>query len=111
MTRSAPIMVKIFEILAERRITEAVQRGELDNLPGAGRPLEFEEEPFVSPEQRMMNRVLKQAGFTPTEVGLRRAIGELRQELAATPPGKARQALQEKLAWSLLQLGEAGKGP
>ena len=34
-------MVKIFEILAERRITEAVQRGELDDLPGAGRPLEF----------------------------------------------------------------------
>ena len=27
------------ELLAERRIAEAVSRGELDNLPGAGRPL------------------------------------------------------------------------
>lgn len=101
-------MATIFEILAEKRITEAIERGELDNLPGAGKPLEFEEEPFVSPEQRIINRILKNAGFTPTEVGLRKAVAELREELEATPPGKAQRALREKLAWSLLQLGEAG---
>jgi hypothetical protein len=29
------------EWIAERRIAEAVSQGELDNLPGAGRPLDL----------------------------------------------------------------------
>ena len=31
--------IEIFESLAERRIREAAERGEFDNLPGAGQPL------------------------------------------------------------------------
>lgn len=31
--------IEFFESLAERRIREAVERGEFDDLPGAGRPL------------------------------------------------------------------------
>jgi hypothetical protein len=31
--------IEIFESLAERRIREAGERGEFDNLPGAGQPL------------------------------------------------------------------------
>jgi hypothetical protein len=37
----------IFELIAERRIAEAVERGELDNLPGAGQPLDLAETPLV----------------------------------------------------------------
>jgi len=32
--------------LAERRISEAMERGEFDNLPGAGRPLADLDEPY-----------------------------------------------------------------
>ena len=31
--------IEFFESLAERRLREAAERGEFDNLPGAGRPL------------------------------------------------------------------------
>jgi hypothetical protein len=31
----------MFELIAEQRIAEAVERGELDDLPGAGRPLDL----------------------------------------------------------------------
>lgn len=98
-------MPLIFEILAEQRIVDAIARGELDNLPGAGKPLEFDDEPFVSPEQRMVNRVLKNAGFTPPEVLLRKEIAALRREIEALPQGEARSALKRKLALLLLQLG------
>lgn len=98
-------MPLIFEILAEQRIVDAIARGELDNLPGAGKPLEFDDEPFVSPEQRMVNRVLKNAGFTPPEVLLRKEIAALRREIEALPQGEARSALKQKLALLLLQLG------
>ncbi|NMF90319.1 DUF1992 domain-containing protein [Aromatoleum petrolei] len=76
-------MSSIFDILAEQRIADALKRGEFDYLPGAGRPLVFEDEPFQSPEQRMANRILKNAGFVPQEVLLRREIASLRKALAS----------------------------
>ncbi|TAH48729.1 MAG: DUF1992 domain-containing protein [Betaproteobacteria bacterium] len=95
----------IFDILAEQRILDAMRRGEFDGLPGAGRPLQFEDELFVSPEQRMVNHILKNAGFTPTEVTLRREMATLRKEIDAMLPGEQRSALRRKLAWLLVQLG------
>ncbi|RME59693.1 DUF1992 domain-containing protein, partial [Candidatus Parcubacteria bacterium] len=50
----------IIETIAEQRIREAQARGELDDLPGAGKPLALEEDnPFVPPELRMAYKVLK----------------------------------------------------
>ncbi|WP_018992570.1 DnaJ family domain-containing protein [Aromatoleum toluclasticum] len=81
-------MASIFDILAEQRIADAIRRGELDHLPGAGRPLVFDDEPFQSPEQRMVNRILKNAGFVPQEVLLRREIAALRKALAEAGEGE-----------------------
>ena len=50
-------MASIFDILAEQRILDAERNGDFANLPGAGRPLVFDDELFVSPEQRMVNKV------------------------------------------------------
>lgn len=99
-------MSSLFDILAERRIAEAIARGELDNLPGAGRPLEFEEEPFVSPEQRMCNRILRNAGLAPPELLLRKEIAALRDEIAGLPPGERLVARRRELARLLLRLAE-----
>jgi hypothetical protein len=41
------------ELLAEKKIAEAAERGDLDGLPGAGRPLDLEEDPLVPEEMRM----------------------------------------------------------
>ena len=56
------------ELLAERKIAEAVSRGEFDDLPGAGRPLDLEDDALIPEELRMAYRILKNAGFTPKEV-------------------------------------------
>lgn len=94
----------IFDTLAEQRIADAQRRGELDGLPGAGRPLVFDDDPFVSSEQRMVNRVLKNAGFAPPEIALRKELAALRAELAALPDGERRAHLRTRLAQVLLQL-------
>ncbi len=66
-------MVTGFEKLVEQRIIMAQQKGELDNLPGAGKPLNLED--MKLPEDfRMAHRVLKNAGFLPPEVKLRKEI-------------------------------------
>lgn len=95
-------------MLAERRILEAQARGDLDALPGAGRPLVFEDDTLLSPEQRMINRVLKQAGFTPPEVSLRREIAGLRREIEGMPAGPLRDARRQALVCLLLQVVEKG---
>ncbi len=65
-----------FERNAERKIREAMQAGEFDNLPGRGKPIDLEEY-FQTPEDlRLAYSVLKSANCRPEEV-------ELLNELAA----------------------------
>ncbi|HJV26554.1 MAG TPA: DUF1992 domain-containing protein [Aromatoleum sp.] len=99
-------MASIFDILAEQRISDAIKRGELDGLPGAGRPLVFDDEPFLSPEQRMTNHILKNAGFVPQEVLLRREIATLRQQLAASGSDEEeRERVRRRLGSLIATLG------
>lgn len=100
-------MKRVFELLAERRIAEALARGDLEHLPGAGRPLVFDDDPLVPAEQRMFSRVLRQAGFVPNGVLLRKEIAELRREIAALPPGERRDAVRRHLLELVLRLDES----
>ena len=49
------------EWIAEQKIAEAVSQGELEDLPGAGRPLDLDEDALVPEELRMAHRILKNA--------------------------------------------------
>jgi hypothetical protein len=56
------------ELLAERKIADAVSRGELDGLPGQGRPLALDDDPLVPEELRVAYRILKNAGYVPPDL-------------------------------------------
>jgi hypothetical protein len=87
------------ELLAERKISEAVSRGELDNLPGAGQPLDLQDDPLVPEELRVAYRLLKNAGFVPTELEARREIASLeRVVLADDVDARTRAKAVKKLA-------------
>src|SRR6185436_21191952 len=66
-----------FDLLAERKIEEALARGDLDGLPGAGRPLELEDDRLVPEDLRKAHRILKNSGFVPPEVEQIREIAAL----------------------------------
>ncbi len=57
-----------FELIAERKIAEAAERGEFDDLPGRGKPLDLEDDALVPEDLRMAYRILKNAGYVPAEV-------------------------------------------
>ena len=96
-----------FEIVAERRIVEAIANGDMDDLPGAGRPLVFDDGLFVSPEQRMVNHILKRAGLVPSDVSMRQAISKLRDEIKALPPDSAQiESRRRELTYLLLKIEE-----
>jgi hypothetical protein len=86
-----------FQALAEQRIREAIERGELDNVPGAGRPLDLDDDPLVPSEMRVAHRILKNAGVVPLEVVERRELARLEQT-AMNASGSERAAALSRLA-------------
>lgn len=70
-----------FELVAEKRIRQAMEEGAFDNLEGKGRPLPPEDLSFVPPDLRMAYKVLKNAGYLPPELQSKREIQEVSQLL------------------------------
>lgn len=56
-------MKDIFVTLTERRIQEAISRGDNKNLPGAGKPLKLEGLYFLPQKLRAAYIVLKNCGY------------------------------------------------
>ncbi len=75
----------IVDKLAETRIQEAVERGDFEDLAGAGKPLKLDDNTFVPEHLRAAYRLLKNAGFLPQEVMLHKEIKQVEQLLAQIP--------------------------
>jgi hypothetical protein len=74
--------LSVLEFLAEKKIEEALARGELDDLPGEGRPLELDDDVLVPEDLRLAYRILKNAGFVPPEVETLNEIAALERLVA-----------------------------
>jgi hypothetical protein len=96
-----------FDRIVEAIIRDAMERGEFDNLPGKGKPIDLTEY-FETPEEvRLANSILKSAGMTPREVDLLKEIAELKQVLAAVWDEKKKQEIasqiqQKQMEFSLM---------
>jgi len=87
-----------FSRVAERRIKEAMSRGEFENLPGAGKPLDLEDY-FNTPEDlRMAFSILKNANCAPAEVELLNEVARLERAVAEAADDSARSELRSTLA-------------
>lgn len=64
---------KRFEDYIGQQIREAMERGEFDNLPGAGKPLRFDEDVFAG-DKAMGYHLLKNNGYAPNEIELAKEI-------------------------------------
>jgi DnaJ homologue, subfamily C, member 28, conserved domain len=95
----------LLDRIADARISEAMERGEFDDLPGRGEPLDLEDYFAAPPELRASLAVLKNAGVLPEEMELRRQIAAL--EALARADGAQRQRL-EAFRLRLALLGERG---
>ena len=58
--------------LAERQILKAQAEGQLDNLPGEGKPLDTSPDPDFA--QSVGYRIMAEAGALPEEIRLRKAV-------------------------------------
>lgn len=101
----------IFRKIAEQRITEAMDRGEFEDLAGKGSPFRFDEEPGVGEDLKMAYKIMKNAGCVPPEVDLRREINEMRDLLRAMDEGDEKARLARELNFKLMKYNMASKRP
>ena len=95
----------LFDLIAEQRIAEAMERGEFDDLPGSGEPLALHDDPLIPEELRMAYRILKNAGFVPPELEAHKEIRRL-EDLLATLEGEAATRAARKLRLLRIDLAE-----
>jgi hypothetical protein len=103
--------MKLLDALVEQRIAAAAARGEFDDLPGAGLPLDLDDDVFVPEEVRVANRILKNAGFVPPAAEQLRALRDLQNELNAVSDRATRCRLQAKMLALDMALESLRGGP
>lgn len=101
----------IFQKIAEERITEAISRGEFENLLGSGKPLNIEEDLYVPEDLRIAYKILKNGGCVPPELDLRKEIVSLKELINTIDDNKERLRKIRQLNFKLLKLNTIRKTP
>lgn len=99
----------LLDSLAEEKISSAIRRGELDDLPGRGRPLPAEDLGGVPEGLRVAYRLLKNAGCLPPELALRNQIGEVETLLSRVESADEVSRLRRRLCLLKARLAMRGR--
>jgi hypothetical protein len=92
-----------FDRIVEVIIKEAMKRGEFDNLPGKGKPIDLTEY-FDTPEEvRVAHSLLKNAGMTSREVDLLKEIAELKQILVSLLDERKKHEIEKQIRQKQLE--------
>ncbi|MGD2125453.1 MAG: DUF1992 domain-containing protein [Desulfobacteraceae bacterium] len=95
--------------MVERKIKEAQEKGEFDNLPGQGKPLAFEHEGHIPEELRIAYKILKNADCLPPELQEKKEIRQMEDLLANIPDEKERYKLIKRINYKIMKLNMMGK--
>jgi len=98
----------VIDRIAESRIEKALADGVFDNLPGAGKAVDLDDDRLVPEALRMAYRILKNANCLPREIELRSHIQVMRTLVDAVEDPQERAKFDRKLAMLILSLNLAG---
>ena len=100
-----------FAWIAERRIEEAMAKGEFENLPGQGKRIEFEDDSMIPEDLRMAYKILRNAGYLPRELVEEQEIVTATQLLAAATDEQERYKQMQKLNFLVMQANARRRRP
>lgn len=93
----------MFDKLVEKKIRDAMEAGEFDELEGAGRPVNLDAY-FNTPEElRAGYAVLKNAGVVPVEAQLLGEINALKEKLSDCRDAAERERLGQSINYLTLK--------
>ena len=93
----------LLEKIAEARIRDAMARGDFDDLPGKGKPLQLEDLSEVPDDLRVGYLVLKNAGVLPEEMQSRKEMVTLEALVEACADPEERTRLRKDLNWRMIR--------
>ena len=92
-----------FDKIVEAIIREAQERGDFEDLPGKGKPIDLSTY-FETPEEiRNAYSILKNAGMVPAEAELLQDIAALKDKLSTISEDKERVQIQKLISEKQLQ--------
>src|SRR5207249_7362363 len=86
-----------WQLIAENRIQEAFERGEFDDLPGTGKPLDLSAYFNTPAADRMAFSLLKSAGALPPELELLKQAEILERALPTCREEERRAGIQQQI--------------
>jgi len=97
-------MLSALQNIVERRIKEAQERGDFDNLPGHGQPIQLEDDSHIPEDLRLVYKILRNADCVPPELQLRKEIRQLEDMLDSIPDEKEKYRQIKKINYQILKL-------
>ncbi len=104
-------MIPGFDKIIEDRIKKAKEEGKFDDLPGKGKKIEFEDDSNIPEELRLSYKILKNAGFVPPEVELRKEIMQIESLMKENDDLTERKRLLKKLNFLRLKVNMKSFSP
>ncbi|UCF03448.1 MAG: DUF1992 domain-containing protein [Deltaproteobacteria bacterium] len=98
------------ERVAEKRINESIQRGEFDNLPGSGKPLNLEDDRQIPDDLRLAYKVLRNADCLPPELELKKEIRTAEELLRSLKDESAKYRQIKKINYLIMKLNTMRNG-
>jgi hypothetical protein len=100
-----------FDKIAEKKIREAIDNGEFDNLPGRGKPLRLEDDRHIPQDIRLAHKILKNADCLPPELELRKEIFSIEELLDGVKDTKEKYRQIKKLNYLVMKLNMSRRSP
>jgi hypothetical protein len=98
-----------FDKIVERKIKEAMERGEFDELPGRGERLKLEDDSHVPEDLRLAYKILKNADCLPPELELKKEIRQTEDLLENVSDEKEKYRLIKRINFQIMKLNMGGK--
>jgi DnaJ-like protein len=93
-----------FDKLVEERIKNALKKGDFNDLPGSGKPLDLDDNSCVAEDLRLAYKILKNADFTPPEIEIKNEIKKTEDLLTGMKDEKEKYRILKKLNFLILKL-------
>ena len=97
-------MLKGFQKIIENRIQKALKKGEFDNLPDSGKPLNLEDDYLVPEDLRLAYKILKNADCVPPEIEVKKEIHQLESMMSNMEGSPEKYKLLKKLNFLIMKL-------
>jgi len=97
--------------IAEQRIAQAIEKGELKTTGWENRPLPLNDDHLVPDDLKMAYKILKNAGYLPPEIETRKEITRLEELIARTEDEHQRLQQMRKLSVLMMKVEANRKTP